>query len=130
MEIPVGQRFEESVVVDGKNVASAMGSGVVDVFATPALVALFEAAASKCIQPFLDEGQVSVGAEINVTHSAPTPVGMRVTAIATVTGVEKRRVDFDVLVSDEAGEVGKGRHTRYIVDRVKFMAKAEEKKAR
>lgn len=114
--------------VDEKNIASAVGSGLVDVFATPTMVALFETAASQCIQPFLGDGQVSVGAEIHIIHSAPTPVGMTATATAAVTAVDKRRVDFTIIVEDEAGEVGKGTHSRYIVDKEKFMAKASGKK--
>lgn len=128
-EIPVGQRCEESTVVDSGKLASSVGSGMVDVYATPMVVALFETAASHCIQPFLDEGQASVGAEINVNHSSPTPVGMKVTAVATVTAVDKRRVEFAIEVRDEAGEISSGTHVRYIIDKAKFMAKAASKKA-
>lgn len=123
--IAIGQSREESVVVDKTNVASAVGSGLVDVFATPRMIALIELAASRCIQPNLEPGQVSVGTFVRVDHSAPTPIGMNVAAVATVTSVEKRAVEFDVVVRDAAGAVGKGTHGRFIVDKAKFMEKAE-----
>lgn len=128
-EIPVGHRYEESVVVDKSNVASAVGSGMVDVFATPMVVALVETAAAKCVQEFLDDGEVTVGAEVEINHNSPTPIGMKVTAAATVRTVDRRRVGFVVEVSDEVGEIAVGTHVRYIVDKAKFMAKAEEKKS-
>lgn len=128
-DIPIGHRHEETVVVDKTNIASAVGSGLVDVYATPMMVALLELAASNCVKEFLDDGEVTVGAEIEVNHSAPTPVGMKVTAAASVKSVDRRRIDFIIEVTDEAGEIGAGTHVRYVVDKAKFMAKAEEKKA-
>lgn len=129
-EIPVGHSRRESVPVDGTNLASAVGSGMVDVFATPMMVALFETAASNCVAGFLNEGEVSVGVGINVAHSAPTVRGMTVTATATVTAVDRRSVSFDIEVTDDAGVVGSGTHTRFVVDREKFMAKARERGGR
>ena len=122
--IDIGLIREESVLVDKTNVASAVGSGLVDVFATPQMVALVELAASRCIQPFLGDGRVSVGATVCLAHSAPTPIGMKVTAVATVSSVEGRSVTFDIIVRDDVGEVGRGTHGRFIVDSAKFMEKA------
>lgn len=127
--IPVGCTHTQSTVVNSSNVASAVGSGLVDVFATPMMIALLELSASNCIQPYLADGEASVGTQINVSHSAATPIGMTVSAIATVTAVDRKRVDFEVVVSDDAGEVGRGTHTRFIIDKEKFMARALEKKA-
>lgn len=124
VEIPVGKTHSEQVVVGESNVASAVGSGLVDVFATPMMVALLELAAAKCIEPLLDEGDVSVGTHIDVEHSGATPKGMTVTAAATVTAVDRRKVEFQVVVSDDKGEVGRGSHTRFVVNREKFMQKA------
>lgn len=128
MEIPVGSSHTESVIVDETNVASAVGSGLVDVYATPMMVALLELTAARCLQPMLDEGMVSVGTHVDVEHSGATPIGMRVKATATVTEVDRRRVVFSVVVTDDAGEVGRGTHTRFIVDSEKFMAKALAKR--
>ena len=127
MGIEAGMSHTESVIVNKGNIASAVGSGLVDVFATPMMVALLELAASQCIASALEAGQVSVGTHVDVEHSGATPVGMRVSATATVTAVERRRVDFEVVVKDEVGEVGRGRHTRFIVDKAKFMEKAQAK---
>lgn len=124
MDIPVGIFHSETVVVTEKNVASAVGSGLVEVFATPMMVALLELAAARCIEKHLDEGMVSVGTEINVTHSGATPIGMSITVLATVAAVDRRKVDFAVVVRDDAGEVGRGTHTRFVVDKAKFTEKA------
>ena len=128
MTIEIGASHQESVVVDKTNIASAVGSGLVDVFATPMMVALLELASAKCIEGFLDEGMVSVGTHVDVEHSGATPIGMTVTAAATVTAVDRRKVYFDVVVVDGAGEVGRGTHTRFVVDRAKFTEKANAKK--
>ncbi len=127
MPIPIGISHLESVTVDAGNVATAVGSGAVEVFATPMLVALMEAAASRCLDNYLEPGTVTVGTDLNIQHSAATPVGMKVTATATVTGVDRRLVHFAVAARDDAGEVGRGTHTRCIVDREKFLAKARAK---
>ena len=127
MPIEIGMKFTTETIVDEKNTASAVGSGLIDVFATPMMIAQMELAASSCIASALDEGQASVGTKIDVSHSAATPVGMKVTATATVTGVDRRRVDFDVTAHDEAGEIGTGTHTRFIIDTAKFMEKTNAK---
>lgn len=127
MAIPVGATYTAETVVDESNIARTVGSGTVDVYATPMMVALFELAASQCIAGFLEEGQASVGTQINVAHSGATPIGMRVTATATVREVDRRRVEFDILVNDETGEVGRGTHTRFIIDCEKFMQKTNAK---
>ncbi len=127
MEIPVGTQHQESVIVDKSNIASAVGSGLVDVFATPMMVALLELAAARCVEPYLDPGMVTVGTRIDVEHSGATPIGMKVTATATVAAVDRKRIDFDIVVVDEVAEVGKGTHTRFAVDKAKFTDKAQAK---
>ena len=124
MQIEIGKQFTVETVVDRSNIASAVGSGLVDVFATPMMIAQMELAASRCIADDLGPGQASVGTHIEVSHSAATPVGMKVTCTATVTGVDRRRVDFAVSASDESGEIGSGIHTRFIIYVDKFMEKA------
>lgn len=128
MNIPIGTSHTESVVVDDANIASAVGSGDVDFFATPMMIALMELAASRCLAGFLEEGKVSVGTHVDMEHSGATPRGMTVTAIATITAVDQRRVDFAAVVNDEAGEVGRGSHTRFIVDLKRFTEKGLAKK--
>lgn len=128
MEIPVGATYSSTITVDETNIASAIGSGLVDVFATPMMIALLELAASECIKPYLEAGQASVGGHVDVSHTAATPTGMKVTATATVTTVDRRKVDFDVVVRDDVEEIGKGKHVRFVVDREKFAERANGKR--
>ncbi len=107
-----------------------MGSGDLAVYATPAMVALMEGAAVAALAPYLSEGQTSVGGAIQVQHSAPTPEGGQVRARAEVTVVDGKRVDFEVRAWDEQELIGKGTHTRYIVDRARFFAGAQKKVSR
>lgn len=127
MVIETGMEFTCEAMVDETNVAGRVGSGLVDVFATPMMVALMEQAAAGCIQPALQAGQTTVGTAIAVQHTAATPVGMRVSATAKVTAVEGNGVSFEVCAADEKGPVGHGTHTRYIVDEKRFRERAYAK---
>lgn len=127
MSIQAGRSYTVEVMVDKSNVASTVGSGLIDVFATPMMIAQMELAASSCISAHLEAGQASVGTSINVTHSAATPIGMKITATATVTAVDRRKVDFEVKAFDEHGEIGSGVHSRFIIDIDKFMEKTNSK---
>jgi len=113
--------------VDSSNIASAIGSGLADVFATPMMVALMELAAAECLTPYLEPGMSSVGTQIAVSHSSATPMGMTVTAAATVTAVAGRQVEFQMHASDDRGEIGSGSHTRFVVQTERFMEKAAAK---
>lgn len=97
------------------------------VFATAYLVGFAECAAMGVLAPYLDAGEGSVGVEICVDHTAATPVGMTVTAVAIVTAVEGRTVSFEVALSDDAGPIGSGTHRRAIIDRAKFDARVAAK---
>lgn len=129
MSIQPGTTYSETVIVDKSNVASVVGSGLVDVYATPMMIALLEKAAAACIAPWLEAGQASVGTHISVSHSGATPIGMEVIATATVTEVDRRRVEFEVVARDAAGEVGRGTHTRFVINTDSFMQKAADKAA-
>ena len=111
-----------ATVVPG-NTAAAMGSGDLDVFATPAMVALMENAAMTAVASALPEGSTTVGAEMNVTHIKPSGLGAEITATAVLTEVEGRKLTFNVGARDAEGMIGEGIHIRYVVDRAKFMAK-------
>ncbi len=107
--------------------ARSMGSGELDVFATPAMIALIEETAWKSAAPHLGDGQGTVGTSLNIAHTAPTPVGMQVTCETTLSMIDRRRLVFDVTVCDERGEIGRGTHERFIIDSAKFQAKANAK---
>lgn len=119
---------EQSVAVTAENTAKTMGSGTLDVFATPALVALAEKTCWMSVAAALDEGCGTVGTRLELEHSAPTPVGMTVTCESELTAVEGRKLVFKVSLHDEKGSVGGGVHERFIINNAKFAAKAESKK--
>ena len=139
--LEAGIRGEQSVAVTSENTAKTMGSGTLDVFATPALVALAEKTCWMSVAPpldeadgtevttlALDEGCGTVGTRLELEHSAPTPVGMTVTCESELTAVEGRKLVFKVSLHDEKGPVGGGVHERFIINNAKFAAKAEAKK--
>ena len=128
MSITVGMKGRAETVVTPENTAAAVGSGLVPVFATPAIIALMENAAVNAVQEALEEGQGTVGTLLNVTHDAATPVGMKVWAEAEITAVEGRKLTYTVTAFDEAGPIGKGEHQRFIIQADRFLAKAQAKK--
>ena len=123
--IVLGKTATVDTVVIAANTAKAVGSGSLDVFATPMMIALMERAACEVLSEGLDDGQTSVGTNITVDHTAAGPIGMKVTATATITFVYGRKITFEVSANDEVGEIGKGTHTRVIVDAEKFTVKVK-----
>ena len=124
----IGKTKEISVTVDREKLACTVGSGSLEVFATPMMIAAMEQAACTLLQEFLEEGQTSVGTMMHVAHSAATPLGMQVTAAATITAQEGRKAEFEVSARDACGEIGRGTHTRFIVDAAKFLSKTNAKR--
>lgn len=110
-------------VVTAANTARTMGSGDLEVFATPSMVALMEQAAMTAVAASLPEGATTVGAEMNCTHIKPSKLGAGITATAVLTAVEGRKLTFNVGARDEQGLIGEGVHVRFVVDRARFMAK-------
>lgn len=129
MEIPVGAKGRVDGIVTDQLTAAAVGSGSVEVFATPYMVAAMENAACEAIRPYYGEGENSVGTRLEITHDAATPVGMKYWAEAEVTEVDRRRIVLKVTAYDETGIIGSGTHERFIIQMEKFLAKAEAKKA-
>ena len=107
--------------------ASAVGSGSLEVLATPWLVALMEAAACAALERTLEDGQTSVGVRLEVRHLAPTPVGATVRASAELIQVDGRRLVFKVEAFDATERIGEGTHERSIVDGQRLMARAAAK---
>lgn len=108
--------------------ASQMGSGTLDVFATPAMVALIEETAWRSVAPLLDEELTTVGTLLNIEHVAPTPIGMQVRCETELTQIDGRRLVFKASVYDDCGLIGKGTHERFIVKRDSFQRKANAKR--
>ena len=127
--IIIGTKCQLEQVVTNELTAAQVGSGLLPVFGTPYLAAMLENAAMTALQSFLEEGQGSVGTHLEVSHDAPTPVGMDVWAEAEITNVSEngKMVDFAVRAWDEKGPIGAGTHTRAIIKNDKFLAKCNAK---
>lgn len=121
--IEVGLKYESQVVVSQNNTAKTLGSGDMEVFATPAMVALMENAAMMAVAEHLDEGASSVGVEISTSHIKASALGATITASAELVAIDGRKLSFKVKAWDEAGTIGEGNHTRFVVDRERFLSK-------
>ena len=128
-QLKSGLKFEVSRQVEQTDLASEVGSGLVDVFSTAMMIGGMEDAAVRCVQPCLPEGFTTVGVRVEVSHKAATPLGMGVSFAATLLQVspDGRRLTFAIEARDEAGLIGEGRHERAIVEKEKFVAKAKAK---
>ncbi|EPR14372.1 thioesterase family protein [Ruminiclostridium papyrosolvens] len=127
MELEVGITGSAQVLVSEANTAKTMGSGSLDVFATPAMIALMEKAASLAVQNYIDEDSSTVGTMINIKHIAATPVGMNVTARAELAEIDGKRLVFTVEAFDGKAKIGEGQHERFIINAQKFIARANSK---
>lgn len=126
--LQIGIKNKLTVSVTEENTAKALGSGMLDVFATPAMIALMEKTACESVQPFLEEGNGTVGTYLDVKHLASTPIGVDVTCESELIEIDRRRLVFSVTVRDEKELIGCGRHERFIINNDKFMQKSEQKK--
>ena len=118
-----GLKHINTTTVTTANTALTMGSGDMEVFATPAMVALMENAAMKAVAPHLPEGSTTVGAMMQTSHIKPSAPGETVTAEAVLQEVDGRKLTFRVTASDSEGTIGEGIHIRYIVDRERFLSR-------
>ena len=125
--LTTGIKGKETVTAAESNSAKTMGSGSLDVFATPAMVALMEKTAVKSLEEVLEEGQTTVGIALDIKHSAATPLGMTVTCESELVAVDGRKLTFAVTASDERGVIGSGMHERFIVDAERFQEKTNNK---
>lgn len=127
MSIQAGMKGRADTTVSPADTASAVGSGLLPVFATPSMIALMENAAVNAVQSALEEGQGTVGTHMDVSHDAATPVGMAVYAEAELTAVYGRKLTFAVRAFDQAGPIGGGVHERFIITNDRFLAKAHKR---
>lgn len=114
-------------VVTSELTAATMGSGTLQVFATPALIALIEETAWRSVAPYLEEGQATVGTHLDIAHLAPTPLGMTVQCDTELIAIDGRKLTFRAEVSDSCGSIATGTHERFIIYADKFQAKADAK---
>ena len=125
--IEIGIKGHREQMVTPDLTADRIGSGLVQVFATPMLVALMEQTCNESVTPLLEAGQGTVGTHIDMSHSAATPVGMKVWCDSELVEVDRRRLVFRVKAYDECGPIGEGTHERFVIDSAKFQAKIDAK---
>ncbi len=128
--LKTGIKGHQELVVTQELTAKNMGSGVMDVFATPAMLALMEKTAFTSVAEYLNEGCGSVGTKVDIEHVASSPVGMKITCDSELIEVEGRKLVFKVEAYDEKGLIGKGTHERFIVENKKFQEKTDNKLAK
>ena len=125
--LKIGITGEARCLVTPETTAANLGSGALEVFATPAMIALIEKTAWQSVQPMLEEGCGTVGTALRVRHLSATPVGMEVVAKTELQEIDGRRLVFKVEVYDAKGMVGDGEHERFIVKNDSFLKKAKGK---
>ena len=119
----IGLSFTSTVMVSTENIAKTIGSGDMEVFATPAMAALMENAAMNAVSKELPDGASTVGASLEISHLHPSGIGETVSASATLIEVDGRKLVFNVVAVDSKGVIGEGKHIRYIVDIERFLSK-------
>lgn len=127
LERGIRGRIEQ--VVTPEMSAARVGSGLVDVLATPMMIALVERTCNESVLPHLDEGCGTVGTLVNVSHTSATPIGMRIWCESELVEVDRRRLVFHVSAYDECGPIGEGTHERFVIDKAGFEAKVKAKSA-
>ena len=126
----LGDTADASFVVQPSDTAKALSAqdDFPDVFATSRMVALMEFAAARALKPLLQPGQMSVGVTLNIRHTAATPIGGNVRAVATYLGLDGKLFRFKVQAFDDAGPIGEGEHTRAIIDAERLVTGAARRK--
>lgn len=124
MGLPAGLCAQVELEVEEADTALALGTGDVDVLATPRIAALCEKAAIEALSPHLTNGKTSVGSRVEITHLVPVRIGNRITAAASLERVDGRRIFFNITVTDKCGLIAAGRVVRVLVDTEAFLTKA------
>ena len=125
--LEVGIKNKITITVNEEKTAKVMGSGILDVFATPAMVALMEQTAAESVQPHLDEGVTSVGTKINVEHLSADPIRIEVVCESELTEIDNRKLCFNITAYDRHGVIGKAYHERFLIKSESFMEKTNAK---
>lgn len=126
-QISAGLKNKIEKTVEKQDTAAAYGSGLIEVYATPAMIALMENTALQAVAEYLPEGYNTVGTHVNFKHLKATPVGMKVYCEAELLKVEGNKLKFQVEAFDEEGKIGTGEHKRFIIDEKQFMEEISRK---
>lgn len=118
----------EQAFVSHSNSALAVGSGSLEVFSTPSMIALMESAAASSVKKHIEPGKTTVGVSIEAKHISATPLGMTVFCESQLIEIDGKRLVFKITAFDSHGEIGSARHERMIVDAKRFMERAMAKK--
>lgn len=127
MELRTGIKGRQESVVTEEKTAVSIDSGKVRVFATAMMIGLMEKTCLESVEPCLQEGQGTVGIQVNVSHCSATPVGMKVRAESELVEIDRRRLVFRVAAYDEKGLIGEGFHERFIIRSEEFQKKTDAK---
>lgn len=122
-----GIKGYSETIVSKENCAFTVGSGALNVFSTPSMIALIEKAAADSVTPYLEEGQQSVGTYLDVSHLASTPIGQKVWAETELTEIDRRMLTFKVTAYSEVEKIGEGTHKRCIIDIQRFLEKMNQR---
>ncbi len=126
-EITIGSRIEDNQLVTLERVASHLGSGSLQVYATPAMVAFVEQTCRKLVEPYLPEGMTTVGIAITVRHIAPTPLGRKISIQAEIVLIEKNVISFQAELWDEMEKIGEATHERAVIEIDRFTERVQKK---
>jgi fluoroacetyl-CoA thioesterase len=126
-ELKPGLTAIVEIVVGTRDTAAHVGSGKIGVLATPILVTLLESAALQAVEQYLPPGQQTVGTRLDISHTAATPVGMRVRAHAELVSVEGRKLTFSLHADDESEAIAAGTHERLIISVDRFDQRMQKK---
>lgn len=118
-----GLRHSEQLVVEHKDTAAVYGSGALEVFATPAMIALMEKTCLMGVCDKIGTGNTTVGIAVNIRHLKASPVGATIRCEAELIEVDRRRLVFAVKCYEADALVGEGIHERFVVESEKFMSK-------
>jgi len=134
-ELKVGMRHAETIVVEDRLTVNrvvgvfASGTDMPPVLATAFMIGFVEWTCMRLLEPYLEPQHRSLGTHVDLSHSAATPVGMKVTAEVTLEAVDNRRLQFGVVCRDEVDVICEGQHERFVVDIDRFLKGVEKKQA-
>ena len=120
-QIKTGSNYTIEEIVTQEKSASQVGSGLLDVYSTPAMIALMEKTSFLCVEEFLDQNESTVGGAVNIKHLKPTAIGKKVVCKSEVISVDRKRIEFELEVKEDDIVIGNGNHTRFVIDKERFL---------